>query len=175
MEKPSILLACIGNIFHGDDAFGVEVAKHLQKRELPENVKLVDFGIRGFDLAFALLDGYDITIFVDAMQQGQKPGTIFVFKPDLSKIDGEQTNNAMVDTHGLNPMKVLSMAKGMGAKFERLLVVGCEPENLGGEFGAMELSESVEAAIEPTVERILSLIQELNDEHKTQSAEAVSV
>jgi hydrogenase maturation protease len=175
MAKPSILLACIGNIFHGDDAFGVEVAKVLTTRDLPENVKLVDFGIRGFDLAFALVDGYDITIFVDAMQRNEPPGTIFVFKPDLSKIGGEQTNSAMVDTHGLNPMKVLSMAKGMGAKFGQLLVVGCEPENLGGEFGAMELSEPVQASIEKAVERIESLITELNDEYETQTAGVVSV
>ena len=73
MAKPSILLACIGNIFHGDDAFGVEAAKVLATRDLPENVKLVDYGIRGFDLAFALVDGYDITIFVDAMQRGELP------------------------------------------------------------------------------------------------------
>ncbi|MEZ5426684.1 MAG: hydrogenase maturation protease [Pyrinomonadaceae bacterium] len=163
---PSILLACIGNIFHGDDAFGVEAAKYLAKRKLPENVKLVDFGIRGFDLAFALVDGYDVTIFVDAMQRGETPGTIYVFEPDLSEIDGPQTNNAMVDTHGLNPMKVLSMAKGMGAEFGRLLVIGCEPETLGGEHGLMGLSRPVEAAVERAVERIVSLIAEINDEYE---------
>lgn len=61
-----ILVAGIGNIFHGDDAFGVEVAARLARRVLPEEVRVVDFGIRGFDLAYALLDGYDVTIMVDA-------------------------------------------------------------------------------------------------------------
>ncbi len=169
-RRPSILLACIGNIFHGDDAFGVEVAKSLAVRDLPENVKLFDYGIRGFDLAFALVDGYDITVFVDAMKRNEPPGTLYVFEPDLSEIDGAETNNAMIETHGLNPMKVLSMAKGMGAKFGKLLVVGCEPETLGGEHGMMGLSDAVQAAIEPAVERIISLIEELNNEHQTAAA-----
>jgi hydrogenase maturation protease len=57
-----MLIAGIGNIFFGDDAFGVEVASCLSKRTLPAEVRVVDFGIRGFDLAYALLDGYDVTI-----------------------------------------------------------------------------------------------------------------
>ena len=75
----------------------------------------------------------------------------------------------------MNPMRVLSMAKGMGAEFGRLFVVGCEPETLGGEQGFMGLSEPVQASIETAVERIESLIAELNDEYETQTAEAVSV
>ena len=66
---PNILIACIGNIFLGDDGFGCEVARHLSQLEWPDNVKVVDFGIRGFDLTYALLDGHDITIFVDATHE----------------------------------------------------------------------------------------------------------
>ncbi len=61
MTQPSILIAGIGNIFLGDDAFGCEVVKRLSERTWPDNVRVVDFGIRGFDLAYALLDGYDVT------------------------------------------------------------------------------------------------------------------
>ncbi len=171
-SRPSILLACIGNIFHGDDAFGVEAAKRLANCELPENVKLVDFGIRGFDLAFALLDGFDVTIFVDAMQRGEKPGTIFLFEPNLKEIDGRQVQSAMIDTHGLNPLRVLNMAKGMGAKFGKLLVVGCEPETLGGDQGQMGLSETVEASIDSAVARIESLISEINLEFDSKCSTA---
>ena len=49
----SILVACVGNIFLGDDGFGVEVAQHLKRREAPAGVRIEDFGIRGFDLAYA--------------------------------------------------------------------------------------------------------------------------
>jgi len=53
MEK-KILVAGIGNIFLGDDAFGVEAVGWLKERPLPEGVRIVDFGIRSYDLAFAL-------------------------------------------------------------------------------------------------------------------------
>jgi hypothetical protein len=42
-QKPSILIAGIGNIFLGDDGFGVEVAQELSRRGLPAAVKVVDF------------------------------------------------------------------------------------------------------------------------------------
>ena len=66
VKAPAILIAGIGNIFLGDDAFGVEVVRQLAGRNLPARVKAIDFGIRGFDLAYALLDGSDVTILVDA-------------------------------------------------------------------------------------------------------------
>ena len=44
-----VLVAGIGNIFLGDDAFGVEVVNGLALRDLPENVCLADYGIRSYD------------------------------------------------------------------------------------------------------------------------------
>lgn len=165
--ETSILIACIGNIFQGDDAFGVEVAKALANRHLPENVRLVDFGIRGFDLAFALVDGYDLTIFVDAAPRGEKPGTVYVIEPDLSEIENQAAQGVMVEGHGLNPMRVLAMARAMGAEFKKLLVVGCEPETLGGEEGLMELSEPVRAAVEKACQVIETLVADIRTEKQS--------
>ncbi len=167
MNQPRILIACIGNIFLGDDAFGVEVAQALAKRNLPDEVRLVDFGIRGFDLAFALMDDYDVTIFVDATQHGGKPGTIYLIEPDLSELndtDGQSSAPTM-DAHNMNPMKVLSLAKSMGAQFNRILLVGCEPETLGGEEGLMGLSEPVRAAVDEAAKMIETLVGKILDEH----------
>ena len=50
---------------------------------LPDNVCVTDFGIRGYDLAYALLDGYDTTILVDACPRGEAPGTLYVIEPEL--------------------------------------------------------------------------------------------
>ena len=83
---PRILVAGIGNIFMGDDAFGVEVARRLSQRTLPAGVRVSDFGIRGFDLAYALQDGYETTILIDACPRGEEPGTLFVVEPDLAEI-----------------------------------------------------------------------------------------
>lgn len=72
-----ILVAGIGNIFLGDDAFGVEVIRELMLRPVPEEVCVKDFGIRGYDLAYAIMDGYEATILVDAAPRGQPGDSLF--------------------------------------------------------------------------------------------------
>jgi hydrogenase maturation protease len=158
---PRILVAGIGNIFFGDDAFGVEVAQRLARRALPENVRVGDFGIRGFDLACALLDGPDVSILVDACPRGAAPGTLHVIEPDLASLDSSEGAQASVEPHGLNPMNVLRLARSMDGRVSRILLVGCEPETLGGEDGRMGLSEPVSAAVDEAILVIESLVADL--------------
>jgi hydrogenase maturation protease len=166
-QKPNtVLVACIGNIFLGDDGFGCEVAKVLQTRSLPENVRLFDYGIRGYDLAYALLDGCGATIFVDAVPRGDAPGTLYVIEPDLSEFENAEANPAMLDAHTMNPMHVLRMAFQMGAKFNRLLLVGCEPETLGGREGFMGLSKPVRAAVPKAADLVESLVEKILTENR---------
>ncbi|MGH9898055.1 MAG: hydrogenase maturation protease [Pyrinomonadaceae bacterium] len=167
-----ILVAGIGNIFLGDDAFGSEVARVLIERSLPDEVRVIDFGIRGFDLAYALLDGYDVTIFVDATPRGGEPGTLYTIEPDLNEFDNLNAQESMVETHGMNPMKVLGMVKSMGGEFKRILLVGCEPASLGAETGEIGLSEPVKAAVNEAVLLVESLVKKIleEDRHQTHSA-----
>ncbi|MGA6986449.1 MAG: hydrogenase maturation protease [Terriglobales bacterium] len=161
VQKPTILVAGIGNIFLGDDAFGVEVARGLANRELPESVRVADFGIRGFDLAFALQDGYEITILLDACPHGEAPGTLYVIEPDLKVLDDPDTPQAVIEAHAMNPVSVLRMAQAMNIELKNVLLVGCEPETLGGEEGQMGLSAAVEAAVEQAVQLVESLIDKI--------------
>ena len=158
MTRPRILIAGIGNIFLGDDGFGSEVARQLAGKTFPPEVRVVDFGIRGFDLAYALLDGYDVTIFIDATPRGGEPGTLYTIEPDLSELSGLDERQMMVEPHGMNPMKVLAMVKAMGGEFKRILLVGCEPATLGPEEGKLGLSEPVEAAVVGAVRVVESLV-----------------
>ena len=167
--KPNVLVACIGNIFMGDDAFGCEVARRLAGRRLPEGVRVVDFGIRGFDLAYAIMDGPDVTVFVDATPRGGEPGTLYTIEPDLSELNDAGEGGIMVETHGMNPLKVLGMVKAMGGEFKRILLVGCEPETLGGEEGAMRLSGPVEIAVDEAVGVVESLVAKILDESRAQA------
>jgi hydrogenase maturation protease len=160
-EKPTILVAGIGNIFLGDDAFGVEVARRLATRELPAAVKVTDFGIRGFDLAYALQDGYETTILVDACPRGDAPGTLYVIEPDLKELDNPEAPQAVVEAHAMNPVTVLRMARAMNIEVKNILLVGCEPSTLGGDEGQMGLSPAVEGAVEGAVKLIESLIHKL--------------
>ena len=153
-----ILVAGIGNMFLGDDAFGVEVVRRLAGVQLPESVRVVDFGIRGFDLANALQDGYETTILVDACPHGQAPGTLSVIEPDLKSLDDPEAPQAVVEGHAMNPVNVLRMARAMNIEVKNVLLVGCEPETLDGEEGQMGLSAVVEAALEEAVKLVESLI-----------------
>jgi hydrogenase maturation protease len=163
---PRILVAGIGNIFLGDDAFGVEVARRLSTREWPRNVCVTDFGIRGYDLAYALLDGYDTTILVDACSRGEAAGTLYVIEPDLNELGNpasgnpEQQQDAM-EAHSMNPMNVLRLATSMGGLPKRVLLVGCEPSTLGPEEGQMGLSATVEATIDDAVRLVESIVGKL--------------
>lgn len=165
-----ILVAGIGNIFHGDDAFGVEVAARLARRVLPEEVRVVDFGIRGFDLAYALLDGYDVTIMVDAAAGAGPPGSIYTMEIDSNAPSAMDEQRIDVATHGMNPMRVLQMAQAMGGCLGRILLVGCQPETLGTEEeGMMGLSDTVAAAVDRGAERVEELVAKLLKEHRNAS------
>jgi hydrogenase maturation protease len=155
-----VLVAGIGNIFMGDDAFGVEVARRLAERPLPAGVEVGDFGIRGIDLMYALGEGYDAAVFVDAVPRGEPPGTLSVIEPELE--EGEAT----IDAHGMDPVKVLSLARQVGSVPERILVVGCEPgvRMTGDEEEVVgELSAPVRAAIDDAVGLVESVIRELTE------------
>ena len=159
VAKPSILVAGIGNIFLGDDGFGVEVAQQLSRSGLPAAVSVTDFGIRGLDLVYALQDGYDTIILIDAYPHGQVPGTISVIEPDLSESAASHSEGGFLEPHAMNPMNVLRMATAMQANLTRVLLVGCEPATLGGEEGTMGLSSPVEAAVREAVKVVESLVE----------------
>jgi hydrogenase maturation protease len=153
----SILVACIGNIFQGDDAFGCEVAKRLSRRLRRDDVRVVDFGIRGLDLTYTLMDSPELTILVDAVSQGERPGTLFTIEPDLDSLDAN--DEIGIEAHCMDPVQVLRAVKGMGGRLGRVLLVGCEPGDLGGAEGRMGLTEPVSNAIEEAVAMVESLIE----------------
>jgi hydrogenase maturation protease len=167
-EKPGILVAGIGNIFLGDDGFGVEVAQQLSKYDFASAVRVVDFGIRGFDLAFALQDGYETVILIDAFPHGQPPGTVYVVEPDLNDPAAALSQENFIEPHAMNPVNVLRMATSMKAPLKRVLLVGCEPSTFGGEEGHMGLSPAVETAVGEAMKVVAGLVERALKEGKLQ-------
>jgi hydrogenase maturation protease len=162
MSPKRVLVAGVGNIFLGDDGFGVEVVRRLAGRELPEGVEVADFGIRGMDLAYALQDDYEVVVFVDALPRGEKPGTVYLLEPEIEE-DGE----VALDTHGMDPVNVIKLSRALGARPARTLVVGCEPQTVVDyEDMVMELSDPVRAAVEEAVKVVESLVEKINKEVK---------
>ncbi len=163
MSPPRILVAGIGNIFLGDDAFSSEVARRLAARPMPDGVNVVDFGIRGLDLAYALLDGYDAAI-IDATPRGGPPSTLYVIEPDPAEAREPEDADLLIQTHGMDPLKVLRLATALGDQAGHVLLVGCEPETIGtDEDPVMGLSAPVEAAVDRAIPLIDSLVAGLLD------------
>jgi hydrogenase maturation protease len=149
----TVLVAGVGNIFLGDDGFGVEVVRRLYTMDLPEYVRVVDYGVRGMHLAYDLAGATpDLTIIVDATAQGDPPGTIHVINLALpSTVD----NAALLDAHGMQPDVVLGLVRLLGADPGRVLLVGCEPADLAER---MSLSPAVDQAVDTAVRVVADLV-----------------
>ena len=159
-EPPAgrILVAGIGNVFLGDDGFGVALAARLARRELPAGVEVVDFGIRGMDLALAMQGGLEVVVLLDATPRGGRPGTLYVIEPEVDE------DELALDAHGMDPVKVLALARALGGSPPRMLVVGCEPQtrmDADAEEIVATLSEPVRAALDEAVRLVESVLEEL--------------
>lgn len=151
-----LLVAGIGNIFLGDDAFGVEVAKRMSQQRLSPDIVVKDFGIRSYDLAYALMEDWELVILVDALPQGGRPGTVYTFEPELPA-HGEMPST--LDAHTMNPVAVLQLVNALGGRVGRILVVGCEPATVEpDEDGNIGLSVPVAAAVDEAVQVVEELI-----------------
>jgi hydrogenase maturation protease len=160
-----VLLAGIGNVFLGDDGFGVALANRLAAGELPAGVEVVDFGIRGMDLAWAMQDGYDAVVLLDATPRDAAPGTLYLIEPEV------EAGTHPVDGHGMDPVAVLSLVHALGGTPPRTLVVGCEPQTQidpGDEDLVADLSEPVRLALEEGMRMVDSVLAELIAPKQTQ-------
>jgi hydrogenase maturation protease len=157
-----ILVAGIGNIFLGDDRFGVEVVQRLRDQPPGGDVDVVDFGIRGVHLAYEIAGGrYDAVVLVDAVPRGGAPGTLYAIEPDAGGAAAAADVDAAVvaDAHGLTPDAVLAWVRRVGGYAGRVVVVGCEPATIEE---SMELSPAVAASVDGAVRMIRDLVARLS-------------
>jgi hydrogenase maturation protease len=149
--SPRVLVAGVGNIFQGDDGFGVEVVQRLRADALPDGVVVADYGIRGLHLAFALLEPLDLLVVADALPRGGTPGTLYVLEPDLET----GLPPAEHDAHGMSLPSVFASVRAMGGRLPRVLIVGCEPADVGEGLG---LSPPVAGAVGPAAALVRELV-----------------
>jgi hydrogenase maturation protease len=163
-EGARVLVAGIGNIFLGDDGFGVEAVQRLARLPLPPGVETVDTGVRGVHLAYQLLDGYDTVVLLDATRRGAPPGTVHVLDvlaaDDAAPEAGAEAAPVVMDGHRMTPDAVLALLDTLsagtgGRRPGRIMVVGCEPADLDEGIG---LSAPVTAALDEAVATVLALV-----------------
>ncbi len=166
MSGPRILIAGIGNIFLGDDAFGVEVARRLSWRAWPDG-----YGSRfrhpRFRPCLRLTGRLRRRDPGGCAPRRRDPGTVYTIELGMRRRKRTGKPNRPMETHGMNPMRVLEMVHALGGQPKRVLVVGCEPETFGDqEEGALGLSAAVEAAVDVAIGVIDRLVAKIGCEHR---------
>ena len=149
--NPHTLIAGFGNVLRGDDGFGVEVVRRLQRDEPQcEGVVTLEIGTGGIALAQALLTPYQRVVVVDAMTRGGRPGTLYVLR--VESVDALRS----VDMHMALPSKALGLAQAMGVLPAQIFMVGCEPAEV--DEIEMTLSPPVQAAVDYALREIRRLV-----------------
>ncbi len=157
-----VLIAGVGNVLRADDGFGVEVARRLSAKALPDGVKVVETGIGGIALVQELQDGFDALVVVDVVDRGREAGTVMLIDPevvDVHTLSWSERHELVTDSHLVTPERVLMMARALGVLPERVLIVGCQP--VDAESVGEEMSEPVTRAVDVAVSEVLRHIAEL--------------
>jgi hydrogenase maturation protease len=149
------LVAGVGNVFLGDDAFGVEVVRLLGEQPRGDGVEIRDFGIRGVHLAYELLNGCDLFVLVDAAPRGETPGTVSVVDVDLP--DPASLTSPVIDAHSLTPDSIFALLVSLGGRPGRTLLVACEPADVNAGMG---LSDPVTEALPHAVRAVEEILAE---------------
>ncbi|MEO6570629.1 MAG: hydrogenase maturation protease [Ilumatobacteraceae bacterium] len=149
LDAEPILIAGVGNIFRSDDGFGSAVANAMLAGDVPDGVRVVDYGIRGVHLAFDLSEAVRTLILVDTVPDAGGPGSIVV-----QEVDPASYGSATFDAHSMDPNTVLGSVATLGDSMPRTLVIGCEPANLDDGIG---LSPAVESAVPVAARKALEL------------------
>jgi len=159
-----VLVAGVGNVLRRDDGFGVAVAARLSgEGGLPPEVDLIETGIGGLGIVQQLMEGYRALIVVDAVDRGAEPGTIFVLEPEIpdpADMPIEAWRERFSNLHLAEPARVFLLARALGVLPERVLLVGCQPQD-AAELGE-GLSPPVQAAVPLAARRVRQLVEELS-------------
>jgi hydrogenase maturation protease len=168
-REPRILVAGVGNAWLRDDGFGGEVARRLERLELPEGIAVMDAGTGGLDLAYEVMRGYDALVILDVSRQGGEPGTLYVMEVSEESVEGKIDDGESINPHGMDPQTVLRFVRSIGAWPGRVVVIACEPavvDEMG--FG---LSEDVLSAVGRAVDLVLETAVELRSSATLEPAE----
>ena len=162
MTAARVLVVGVGNVLHGDDGFGVEVARRLSSRPLPAGVALAETGIGGIHLVHELMAGYDALVVVDTVDRGRPPGTVMVIEADVTdvaELPTEERHDLLADMHLATPERALMVARAAGVLPERAIIVGCQPAEV--DTLGIGLSSKVTRAVDDAVTEVERCVQEL--------------
>ena len=156
--KPKVLVAGIGNDLCRDDGFGIVALRRLAGAGVPDGVKLYESGIAGIGLVQELMDGYEAVVFVDAIDRGGEPGTVYLLETEVPEISDENRDQFLADMHFVVPSTALLLGKALNVLPPRIFILGCQPAEYGLGLG---LSAPVEAAVDEAIRQLRELTDTL--------------
>jgi hydrogenase maturation protease len=142
----AVLVLGIGNVLWADEGFGVRCVEDMAERyRFPAHVRLLDGGTQGLYL-LPFLEEADALIVFDAVDYGLAPG-------EMKIVEGDEVPAFLgakkMSLHQTGFQDVIATARLMGYCPERLLLIGCQPEELE-DFGG-GLRDVVAARIDPAI------------------------
>ena len=176
-KMPKILVAGIGNKYMGDDGFGPRVVdallNHLSSADSDANadvnVDVRDVGLCGVTLAPDLAD-YSLVIFLDAVQRGGSPGTLYraeIKAEDVSIWNENAKEEAIlspISIHETRLEEILRFAKAIGTLPEKVIFIGCEIKEVKlGEEMSEEVKNAVKKAVNIVLEEVYRYISSESD------------
>ena len=145
----------LGNMLAGDDAVGLIAARQLRDL-LPADVEVQAREVPDWD-DLQGLSGDDVVIFIDAVDSGAMPGTIFEF--NLGDVIGAGLRHC--SSHGLGLEHWASVAEALGEHVSHLMILGMEIAS--AELGD-GVSEPVTAALPELLQRVEQAVAKARDE-----------
>lgn len=150
-----ILVAGVGNVLRGDDAFGVEVANCLLARDNRPEVSVVETGIAGIQLVQDLQEGFDAVIVIDTVDRGREPGTVMTIDYDVidvHELDHNTKYDLLADMHLATPERSLMVARAIGVLPPIVRMVGVQP--VDADTMHLGMSDVVQQAVETAVSEV---------------------
>jgi len=153
-DPPSILVLGIGNVLWADEGFGVRCVEHQSSTwTFPETVRVMDGGTQGLYL-LPFLEAADKLIVFDAVDYGEAPGTLKIVEDEaVPAFMGAKK----MSLHQTGFQDVIATAKLLGRCPARLLLIGCQPEEIEDYGGG--LRPRTAAQIAPAVEIALTRLR----------------
>ncbi len=147
-----ILVAGVGNVLRGDDAFGVEVANRLLSRDNPSEMHVVETGIAGIQLVQDLQEGFDAVIVVDTVDRDREPGMVMTIDYDVidvHELDHNTKYDLLADMHLATPERSLMVARAIGVLPPIVRMVAVQP--VDADTMHLGMSAVVEGAVDVAI------------------------
>jgi hydrogenase maturation protease len=141
-----MLVIGVGNSYRGDDGAGPAVIALLRAEGLP--------GVRLLECdgdCSALLDawqGADVTVLVDAVSSGARPGTIYRFDALARALPREVSFQS---THAFGVAEALALGRALGQLPAKLIIYAIEGKTFTTGMG---LSREVEPAVQKVSQQV---------------------